>query len=36
MIDLALQFLSELVGVIPELIALLLVFKIVHYFAFGD
>lgn len=36
MIDLALQFLKELITVIPELLALLIVFKIVHYFAFGD
>ena len=36
MFDLSLQFLSELIEVIPQLIALILVFKLVHYFAFSE
>lgn len=34
--ELALVFLSQLIQVIPELIALIIVFKLVHYFAMGD
>ena len=36
MFDLSLTFLSQLIAVIPQYLALILVFKLVHYFAMGD